>query len=356
MKMNRTRAIALIPKASLIFCTSLLIALFASTACAQTNRNPSRSEDGITDMSDPGTGRNAIEGHLYYPSGHPVDKRIRVELSSVQGGSSSTISNDNGTFIFRRLSEGTYNLTVNAGAEYEVTNETVQVTDGGIRDSRGQVVTVQIQLRLKSNNSARPAVTNAELASIPEAARDLFLKALSFSQAHEYKKAIEQLEKAISIDPDFALAYNEMGAQYLQLNRLDKAAEAFQSALKLSPEAFVPRLNYGYVLLQQKKYAEAEAELRRAIEKNETSVDAHLYRGRALIRLKRNSEAEKELQRAIAIGGNEANLAHRYLGALYIELGEKERAITELETYLRLMPNAQDANQIREIIKGLRDK
>ena len=75
-----------------------------------------------------------------------------------------------------------------------------------------------------------------------------------------------------------------------------------------------------------------------------------------MIRLERRDEAEKELQRAIAIGGDEASLAHRYLGALYVERGEKERAIAELETYLKLMPKAQDANQIREIIKGLREK
>ncbi|MDQ3816486.1 MAG: tetratricopeptide repeat protein [Acidobacteriota bacterium] len=354
--MNRARTIALIQGASIFFCSLLLIALTGSIAGAQSRRVPSQSEDGITDMSDPATGRSSIEGRLYYPSGHPVDKRIRIELSSVQGGSSSIMSSDNGTFIFRRLPEGTYNLTVNAGPEYETAYETVRITEGGLRSGRGQAVTVQIQLRLKSNTSVRPSVASAELASVPAAARESYLKALSFEQAHEPKKAIEQLERAVKLYPDFALAYNEMGAQYMQLNRLDKAAEAFQSALKIARDAFVPRLNYGYVLLQQKKYAEAEAELRRAIEKNGNSVDAHIYRGRALIRLRRSDEAEKELQRAIAIGGEEANLAHRYLGALYIELGERERAITELETYLKLMPNAQDANQIREIIKGLLEK
>jgi regulator of sirC expression with transglutaminase-like and TPR domain len=49
-------------------------------------------------------------------------------------------------------------------------------------------------------------------------------------------------------------------------------------------------------------------------------------------------------------------LAHRYLGALYSERGDKARGVQELETYLRLVPNARDAEQIREIIKGLRAK
>jgi regulator of sirC expression with transglutaminase-like and TPR domain len=106
--------------------------------------------------------------------------------------------------------------------------------------------------------------------------------------------------------------------------------------------------------LLQKKYAEAEVELHRATDKNDKSALAHLYRARALIRLQGDDEAEKELKRAIAIGGDEANLAHRYLGALYMQRHDNTQAISELETYLRLTPKAEDANQIREIIKELR--
>jgi Tfp pilus assembly protein PilF len=345
-----THPTAFIRCVSFFFCASLLMALSAAAISAQSN-------DGITDMSNPSMGgKNTIEGHIYYPSGHPLDKRIRVEINSVQSGTASTLTTDNGTFVFRQLPDGTYNLTINAGQEYEVTHETIQVIDPSARSKNGQVINVQIQLQLKSTVLTRPAVTSKELVSVPPAARELYLKALSSVQARDRKKAVEQLEQAVSLAPDFALAFNELGAQYLQLNQLEKAAKALQSAIKLAPDAFVPHLNYGYVLLQQKKYAEAETELRRALKKNETSVTAHLYRARVLIRLQRSDEAEKELQRAIALGGDEASLAHRYLGALYLERGEKERAISELETYLRLMPKAQDASQIREIIKGLRDK
>jgi tetratricopeptide (TPR) repeat protein len=299
-------------------------------------------------------GKNSIEGHIYYPSGHPLDKRLRVEINSVQNGASSTLTSDNGTFIFRRLRDGTYYLTINPGKEYESISETVQLDSGSIRNSRGQLITLQIQLKPKVAASARPAVTNAEFVGIPQAALELYFKALVASRARDHKKAIDDLKEAISIYPEFALAFNEMGAQYMLLNQLDKAATALQSAKRLAPELFLPYLNYGYLLLQQKKYEEAQAELQLATEKNDNSVVAHLYRAKALLRLERADEAERELQRSIAIGGDESNLAHRYLGALYMERHDYPRAIDHLETYLRLTPNAQDANQIREIIKGLR--
>jgi lipoprotein NlpI len=83
-------------------------------------------------------------------------------------------------------------------------------------------------------------------------------------------------------------------------------------------------------------------------------MSAHLYRGRALIGLALYGEAERELRRALALGGDGASMAQRYLGVVYIERGENARAVEALEAYLRLEPKAKEAAQIREIIKGLR--
>lgn len=141
--------------------------------------------------------------------------------------------------------------------------------------------------------------------------------------------------------------------QYLQLNELDRAAESLRAALKQAPREFIPQLNYGLVLLQLKKYAESEAALRLALEENDTLAPTHEYRGRALIGLQKFAEAERELLRALALGGEQAASAHRYLGALYLQLAEDAKAIVELNEYLRLQPAVKDAEQIRQIIRNL---
>jgi tetratricopeptide (TPR) repeat protein len=214
---------------------------------------------------------------------------------------------------------------------------------------------VQIQLRLKREEGAgKPGVVNAALAAIPARARELYEEALRSAKAGERKRAVEQLKQAVAVHPKFPLALNELGVQYLALGEPEKAAEVLRDALALEPDAFVLRLNYGIVLLQRKRYAEAEAELSRAIRLSDASFAAHLYRGRALIELVRYEEAEKELRRALVLGGDEARMAHRYLGAIHIERGEHARAVEALETYLRLDPKAAEAAQIRGIIKQLR--
>ena len=333
------------------FSAALLVAFLAAASHAQSN-------SGLdSDIGNPGLGgKNTIQGRIYYPSGHPLDRRVRIKVRSVRGGPSSIMTDDNGAFTIQRLTGGTYNLTVEAGPEYEEADESVEIIDNGARNSPGQTLFVQINLQLKASAGNPLGLVNAALAKIPKPARDLYQQALASSSTGDHKKAIEQLKQAITMSPEFVLALNELGMQYLQLNELERAAESLRAALKQAPEEFIPHLNYGLVLLQQKRYAESESELRLALEKNDSSAAGHEYRGRALIGLHRLAEAEKELGRALALGGEQAANSHRYLGAIYMQRGEDSRAITELEEYLRLQPKVKDADQVRQIIRDLSAK
>src|SRR5215813_1159799 len=306
------------------------------------------------DLGNPGLGgKNIIQGRIFYPSGKPLDRRVRVRVSSVRGGPSSLSTDDNGAFMIQRLTDGTYELSVDAGPEYEPANESVQIVGGAVRSSQGQTVFVQITLKPKGSASNPPGVVNAMLAGVPKPAVSLYQQAIESSQAGNHKKAVEQLKQSLELAPQFALALSELGMQYLQLNQLDHAAESLRKAVEIAPEAFLPRLNRGLVLLQQKKFAEADGELKIALARNDSSALAHEYRGRALIGLGRLDEAEKELRRAVELGGDLAANAHRYLGALYMQRGQDDRAIVELREYLRLQPNVKDAQQIKQILKDL---
>ncbi len=307
-----------------------------------------------TDVGNPGlNGRNSIQGRIYYPSGRPLGRRVRVKVNSVRGGPSSTLTDDNGAFAIPRLTEGTYELTIEAGNDYEPASESVRITESSNRGSEGQTAYVQITLKLKGGGAGAPGVLNASFANVPGPALAFYQEAMTAAQKGDHKKAAEKLRKAIAVFPEFIMAFNDLGLEYFQLNELKLAAESLLAAKRLAPEAFLPRMNYGLVLLQQKKYAEAETELRLAIKANDASVSAHEYLGRALVGLLQPEEAEKELQRALQLGGDQAANAHRYLGAIYMERGDDKRAIVELQEYLRVQPKVKDAEQIRQIIRDL---
>src|SRR4051812_41230585 len=69
-------------------------------------------------------GLNIIQGNVYLPSGHRLDRPVRVRLNSMRTFDNYTMTDSNGTFYFRRLPGGTYRITIDAGQQYETAYET----------------------------------------------------------------------------------------------------------------------------------------------------------------------------------------------------------------------------------------
>ena len=124
----------------------------------------------------------------------------------------------------------------------------------------------------------------------------------------------------------------------------------------MKPDAFEPMLNLGIVLFRMNKYKDAETLLRDVIKLKAQSAIGHFYLGRTLIKLKNYDDAERELNLAITIGGTEMNEAHRMLAMLYIDKDDRVKAISSLETYLKLVPTAPDAEKLRDAIKQLKGR
>lgn len=312
-----------------------------------------------------GTGGNhIIQGKIFFPSGRRAEGTIQIKLQSNVSGEISTIADSNGSFAFTSLAPGNYTVVVIAGDDYENAREGVTI-DADLNMGRSSVpinpisrrYTVMITLQPKHNSGhrAKASVVNAALAEVPENARTLYEKALELATTGDSLRAIDNLKAALSLYPKFPLALNELGVQYLKLGQANKAVEPLRSATTLSPDASAPRLNLGIALLETKQFADAETQLREVLKMTSTPT-AHLYLGLTLARLHNGDEAEKELKQAIDLSGDKLALAHYYLGGLYWQRRDYRRAADELETYLRLTPNAQDAERVRGTIKELRAK
>jgi tetratricopeptide (TPR) repeat protein len=322
---------------------------------------PAYAQGGIESI---GTGgKHTIQGRIFFPSGRRADAPIKVKLESTNAGMVSVIADPNGTFTFRNLEPGSYTVVIESD-EYETVREPVLIEELKSRvipnldnNPRNFVIPIYLQPKRSNNSStAKSGVLNAALANVPSQAADLYERALQSIKAGDQKKGVEQLKSAVDLYPNFALALNELGVQYLKLGQVDKAIEALRAALKADPEAISPRLNYGIALLGKKNFTEAEAQFRQVLKKNDSLTTAHLYLGLALIHLARYDDAEKELLRAATLGRDSMALAHYYLGGIYWQKKEYGRAAAELETYLKLEPNAPEAARVRTTIKEMREK
>jgi Tfp pilus assembly protein PilF len=345
------------PTAPVLLCALILLTLAAAAPAA-------RAQVGGTENSGTG-GNHTIQGRLVGPSGQRSELRLKVRLESSGFGDLYVFSDANGTFRFTSLRPGSYTVVVEGGEEFETAREPVLLETTNVRTNRGVVgtpftrpITVQVYLRPKreGSSSTPPGVLNAALANVPKSAAELYLKGVEAGRKNENERAVDLLRQAVAQHPSFPLALNELGVIYLKLKQPEKAAEALSNSLKLAPEEHGALLAYGRALLELRRPAEAEGQFRKALKKNAASPSAHLYLGMILLGRREFEEAERALRAATGSGGGEAARAHYYLGGLYWELREYKRAADELETYLKLAPNAPEAARLRTTIKELRGR
>jgi tetratricopeptide (TPR) repeat protein len=320
----------------------LLTACFALAAVVAVQAQNPGSNRGLAS----GEGNNQIHGRVHFPSGQSINTTgVKVTLESLSAyGGSSTGTDQDGAFLFRGLSPGSYMVVVDAGKDFEKARESVTIDP----ESRGRVVQVAIQLHFKVDAS------NPAFAGVPQNALNLYQKAVAASQKGDSKAAIQFLTDAVAAHPQFALALSDLGFHQMKLGQMDKAGDTYEALIKLKPEDATAHLNLGIVQFNKKKFDEAETHLRKALELKSGGPSGHYYLGLTLVSTKRYSDAQTEFEAAIANGGENLPLAHKYLGGLYMSAHKNQEAADELEKYLKLDPKAPDADRIKGTIKDLR--
>ena len=306
-------------------------------------------------LPDSAAGIHSIQGRVYLPSGRRAGPGILVKLEGNVNGTRTAATDSDGAFSFNGLPAADYQVVIEGGSDYETLKQTVVIygTTGNVGVGRAaQMVAVDVHLMPKGS-----AIDEAKVfAGVPKEAVDNYKAAAKSAQSGNSKKAVEQLNAALAIHPEFPLALSDLGVQYLKLGQMEKLAQTMESLLKLSPNDAHAHLNLGISLYNQKKFPEAEGQLRSAVELNSADPAAHYYLGMTLIASKQYEEAEKELELAIKNGGDNLALAHKFLGGLYMSSRKNQQAADELEKYLKLDPKAADAERIKGTIKDLRSK
>ena len=300
-------------------------------------------------------GVHTIQGRINFPSNRPA-VATRVQLESTNSATLSTFSNTEGIFYFNGLEPGNYTVIIETGSDYVPIRETVYI-DRAIGGTQSRTFNSIFYLRLKDTQSSSNAVISASLATVPKAALEQFKKAIEAVRKNDTKLAIEKLNEAVRLYPQFPEAYSELGSLYLKNGELPKAEEALRRTLQLNEKNPTAQLNYGIVLLNQRKMYEAEKQLEKAVLADENAATPHMYLGIALLGLDYPEYAEKEFLKAISLKDDEKLAqSHRYLGGIYWKKGKYKQAIEHLEKYLNFAPKASDAEKVRATIGQLREK
>lgn len=293
-------------------------------------------------------GNNYIIGTVYSPAGRPINRRIRIRLTTPTRGDVLSSTDDTGKFVFSGVGSGLYTVVVDSEKEFAPARQEVEFVRRRGRETHS--VTISLREATNTKSKEKASVISAANAGVPKRAMSFYEKASTLTAAKDYRGAIEQLKLAVAEYPAFVNALNQIGVLHLKLNELDKADEALKAALKIKPDAYEPLINRGITLLRLVRFKEAETALRDALKVKQESA-AYYYLGRTLNKMGRNDEAETAYLSSVKISPGEFNEAHRLLAAIYLERGAMQRVVDELETYLKLVPAAPDAAQLRQVIE-----
>jgi tetratricopeptide (TPR) repeat protein len=175
-----------------------------------------------------------------------------------------------------------------------------------------------------------------------ETALDLFDQGL-------YDKAIAQIEKAISKDPDNPDYHSTKGVFLHKMNNPLRAIEAYKNALEVTPDHCFSHYNLGLIYMKQNKILKAISEWEAVIKVKPTDIDAIFNIAVALSHLGKSQESIPFYLKVIQIDPRHAQ-AHQNLGVIYRDCGEFAKAKHHLKQLKELDSTYVEVVQ-SEIIK-----
>jgi eukaryotic-like serine/threonine-protein kinase len=166
-------------------------------------------------------------------------------------------------------------------------------------------------------------------------------------------RAIGNLERALSADPQYATAHAYLSEAYIRKRAtnpdpqfLNLAREAARRAAELGPDLAAAHLASGRVALESGARDEAAGAYRRAADLDPANGMPHVGLGMILAAERRDVEAEQELKKGVELGGDDFR-PRIELGQFYFTRARYADAVTVWEAVRRLTPD--NVNVLRNL-------
>lgn len=184
----------------------------------------------------------------------------------------------------------------------------------------------------------------------PGRARNEYIQGLRLIAKSDFKSAVESLQKAIAIYPNYVAAHNALGSVYFQLKEFALARQEFAQAIQLDDHLSSSYLNLGRAQVALGDTAAAQTSLEKA--SSIAPLDAHL-----LLALTYTQFLNHDYPHAIDTAHRAHNqkhpstaIVHYYAAASWQALNNLHEARGELQTFLEEDPNSAFAGAARTAV------
>jgi Flp pilus assembly protein TadD len=300
-------------------------------------------------IADPGFDFPIVEVRFEYDGGQPIG---------------FAYANSSGEFTFQspaiQLDQNIY-VVVNVEGYKQVR----QRLDGLGPNGFGGLLNIFLEreniVRISKSGAAIVDVKQLR-AHVPGKAVDEYEKALKDSSKGNSSSAVERLERAIKLAPDFYEAQNTLGIQYLKLQKYEDAEAALLRAKDLSPKAADPLINLGLLYYQRGEtladsgkpedaattFQKATQFLEESVQRSPLSSLANSYLGAALYKTGAYERAETTLNKALELDDQQHD-ARLMLINVYVKQTRYEEAIAQIKTYIAKNPKAPQRAALERI-------
>ena len=207
-------------------------------------------------------------------------------------------------------------------------------------------------LRIEVNRGEfKQAIEDGEraLSIFPNQALLYFYTGIAYGQAQKHEKAISYMKSTLDLELEdkeiLVQVYATMGDSFNALRKFKDSDQSYIKALELDPRNSYVLNNYAYYLsVRKENLVEAEKMSRRSIElqpNNASSEDTYAW---ILFRLKRYEDAKKWIEKALQHNSNNAVQVEHYGDILYF-LGDKEKALMQWEKAKSLGSDSDTLNK-----------
>jgi TolB-like protein/Tfp pilus assembly protein PilF len=140
----------------------------------------------------------------------------------------------------------------------------------------------------------------------------------------QLERAVSDFERAIELKPNYATAHHWLMLGQLSLGRFDPAITEAKRAIELDPLSLIINADYSWAYACAHRFDEAEKQARKTLEIDPGFFLAHYYLGGILQLTGRLNEAIPEFQKSVELNNDPYSIA--MLGQAYARNGQKEEA------------------------------
>lgn len=301
-----------------------------------------------------GVGTGTVHVHVTFASGHRAGINLQVILMM---GSSTTpvatsLTNDNGEVEFGHIPIGEYHAVVSGDG--------IETTDSGVFDVDERKITQSTEVVVRPLAGAKdaperglPATVSAADLKVPDKARHELEKANGEMAHQQWQKALEHLQKAISIYPSYASAYNNLGAVYARLKDEAQERQALEKALSLNDHLYQAMINLAKLDIRLSDYVHAQPLLERAMALDPGDPHGLLLLAYTEFFNQHYDAAIADVQKIQTMPHNNLAFAHYIAARAYEHQNRLQSAVSELQAFLKEEPVGDRADHIRDEIRQL---